>query len=159
MLACRAMSHRPRGRTLVRSSNGSKFADGAAVKVVKSVKVYHVPKIPELDLEGLQGTFVKDVNDFKGKQLSANLPLKVAFQIEKDGASVKFQAHLVGSRARPPRDHAWPCMHATLQAGCPPPAPGPTMRLPLRTPCRAKTKFRQRDCCALSSGCSGLWHR
>jgi WD repeat-containing protein 35 len=65
------------------------------VKVVKSVKVFHVPKHEELDLEGLQGTFVKDVTEFKGQTLSANLPIKVAFQIEKDGATVKFQAHLV----------------------------------------------------------------
>lgn len=114
------LSHRSLARDVrARSANGtSKLAEGAKVKVVKPVKIYHAPKLPELDLNGMEGTFVKDVTEFKGQTLSANLPIKVAFQMEKDGATVKFQAHLVGPMGvlGPCERHAWMCMQ--VDAAC-----------------------------------------
>lgn len=81
---------------VVASENGSAFADGAKVKVVKSVKVYHAPKQPQgLDLEGMEGTILKNVVNYKGKQLSANLPYQIVFQVERDGKPAKLICHLV----------------------------------------------------------------
>lgn len=58
------------------------FTEGQKVKVVKPITIFHVPKQPGgVQLEGMEGTYVKDVQQFKGKVLSANLPLKVEFQI------------------------------------------------------------------------------
>jgi hypothetical protein len=58
--------------------------------------VYHVPKLPNIDLQGVEGTVDKIVTVFKGKTLSANLPYKVAFVVKKeDGSQVKFFAHMV----------------------------------------------------------------
>jgi hypothetical protein len=37
---------------------------------------------------------LQDVTQFKGKVLSANLPYLVKFNVQVDGAPVKFQAHL-----------------------------------------------------------------
>lgn len=123
MLANRALStpcRRGQLRVLA-SGNGAppKFAEGAAVKVVKPVKIFHAPKHPDgIDLEGMQGKFVKDVTEFKGMTLSANLPIKVAFELEKDGAKVKFQVHLVGGRRGQGGAHGPPAsMHARMQ-GC-----------------------------------------
>jgi WD repeat-containing protein 35 len=77
------------------NSTGS-IADGATVKVVKPIKVYHVPKHTDgLILEGMEGTVMGDVSQYKGKVLSANLKYKVQFNTEKDGAPLKFIAHLV----------------------------------------------------------------
>ncbi len=73
-------------------SNGSAGAipDGAKVKVVKPIKVFHVPKHAELDLQGLEGTVQKNASQYKGKTLSANLPIVVKFE-----TPAKFLAHLV----------------------------------------------------------------
>jgi len=77
------------------SSNGS-VAQGATVKVVKDVKVFHVPKHTDgLSLQGMQGTVISNVAFYKEKHLSANLPWKVQFGLEKDGTTTKFFAHLV----------------------------------------------------------------
>ena len=40
------------------------------------------------------GTVVERVDTYKGKPLSANLPVKVQFQKEHDGKMVKFVVHL-----------------------------------------------------------------
>lgn len=83
---------------VVASENGTAFADGTKVKVIKSVKVYHAPKQPQgLDLEGMEGTIAKNVLNYKGKQLSANLPYQIVFQIERDGKPAKLICHLVSS--------------------------------------------------------------
>lgn len=68
---------------IVRASDGhssGKFAEGQKVKVTSSVTVFHAPKAPKegLQLQGREGTVVKDVSNFKGKVLSANFPLKVS---------------------------------------------------------------------------------
>jgi hypothetical protein len=110
--AARTLSSKPscsrpagasRARLLVAradAGNGSTnaFAEGAKVKVVKPIKVYHVPKAPAsgIDLEGMEGEVIKNATLFKGKVLSANLPYVVKFTTNVGGSDVKFQAHLVG---------------------------------------------------------------
>ncbi|XP_060217364.1 ferredoxin-thioredoxin reductase, variable chain-like [Lycium barbarum] len=70
---------------------------GSKVKVTVPLKVYHVPKVQELDLDGRIGTFKQYVAIHKGKQISANLPYKVEFVVdglEGRNGPVKFSAHL-----------------------------------------------------------------
>ena len=77
--------------------------------MAKSVVVYHIPKRAEgVDVQGWEGTVVKDVTEYKGKTLSANLPYKVQFSMEKEGSSkpLKVFIHLVrwvGGGAYTPR--------------------------------------------------------
>ncbi|TYH37019.1 hypothetical protein ES332_D12G012600v1 [Gossypium tomentosum] len=82
------------------SVSGSAEADeeakvGAKVKVKVPVKVYHVVRVPELDLIGMEGVIKQYVGIWKGKPISANLPYKVEFlkEIECRGP-VKFFVHL-----------------------------------------------------------------
>ncbi|KAL0464446.1 UNVERIFIED_CONTAM: Ferredoxin-thioredoxin reductase, variable chain [Sesamum latifolium] len=71
---------------------------GARVRVKEPVKVYHVPKVPELELTGKIGVLKQYVGVHKGKKISANLPYKVEFVADevlgRDGNPVKFTAHL-----------------------------------------------------------------
>ncbi|KAK0573877.1 hypothetical protein LWI29_014988 [Acer saccharum] len=68
---------------------------GSRIKVKVPLKVYHVPRVPEVDLTGMEGVLKQYVVNWKGKRISANLPYKVQFitQIEGRGP-VKFFAHL-----------------------------------------------------------------
>ncbi|KAK8636644.1 hypothetical protein V6N13_124386 [Hibiscus sabdariffa] len=82
------------------SVSGSAEADeeakvGAKVKVKVALKVYHVPRVPEVDLTGVEGVIKQYVGIWKGKPISANLPYKVEFVKEIEGRGpVKFFAHL-----------------------------------------------------------------
>ncbi|XWS39640.1 hypothetical protein CRYUN_Cryun18bG0072300 [Craigia yunnanensis] len=68
---------------------------GARVMVKVPLKVYHVPRVPELDLTGMEGVIKQYVGLWKGKRISANLPYKVEFIEEIEGRRpVKFFAHL-----------------------------------------------------------------
>ncbi|OWM72629.1 ferredoxin-thioredoxin reductase, variable chain-like [Punica granatum] len=68
---------------------------GARVRVTAPVKVYHVPRVPEVDLTGMEGVLKQNVAIWKGKRVSANLPLKVEFVKDIEGRGpVKFFAHL-----------------------------------------------------------------
>ncbi|XP_062108024.1 ferredoxin-thioredoxin reductase, variable chain-like [Humulus lupulus] len=68
---------------------------GARVRVKVPLKVYHVPKVPEIDLMGMEGEIKQYVAIWKGKQISANLPYKVQFVTEVEGrGAVKLLAHL-----------------------------------------------------------------
>lgn len=71
---------------------------GARVRVKAPLKVYHVPKVPELNLDGLEGTVKQYVGIWKGKRISANLPFKVEFVlpdgVEGRPGPFKFFAHL-----------------------------------------------------------------
>ncbi|GER37894.1 ferredoxin/thioredoxin reductase subunit A(variable subunit) 2 [Striga asiatica] len=71
---------------------------GSQVRVKVPLKVYHVPKAPELDLMGRTGVLRQYVGVYKGKKISANLPYKVEFVLDdvlgRDGKPVKFTAHL-----------------------------------------------------------------
>lgn len=68
---------------------------GARVRVTVPLKVYHVVRVPEVELMGMEG-FIKDyVVLWKGKRISANLPYKVQFVKEIEGRGpVKFFTHL-----------------------------------------------------------------
>ncbi|KAL2345299.1 hypothetical protein Fmac_006584 [Flemingia macrophylla] len=69
--------------------------DWSAVKVKVPLKVYHVPKIVEVDLTGMEGEIKQYVGLWKGKRISANLPYKVQFVTEMKGhGHVKLFAHL-----------------------------------------------------------------
>ncbi|GAA0153813.1 reductase [Lithospermum erythrorhizon] len=70
---------------------------GAKIRVKVPLKVYHIPKVPEFDLDGKIGTMKQFVGFHKGKTISANLPFKVEFKedgIEGRDGPVKFFAHL-----------------------------------------------------------------
>lgn len=71
---------------------------GSKVRVKVPLKVYHVPKVPEVDLTGKVGELKQYVGVHKGKRISANLPYKVEFVAEdvvgRNGKPVKFLAHL-----------------------------------------------------------------
>ncbi|KAE8668287.1 Ferredoxin-thioredoxin reductase, variable chain [Hibiscus syriacus] len=68
---------------------------GAKVRVKVPLKVYHVNRVPELDLNGMEGVIKQFVVVWKGKRISANLPYKVEFVSEIEGRGpVKFVAHL-----------------------------------------------------------------
>ncbi|KAK3011566.1 hypothetical protein RJ639_012105 [Escallonia herrerae] len=68
---------------------------GARVRVKGPLKVYHIPKVPELELTGIEGVLKQYVGEWKGKRISANLPYKIAFVADIGGREgVKFVAHL-----------------------------------------------------------------
>ncbi|XP_057960330.1 ferredoxin-thioredoxin reductase subunit A2, chloroplastic-like [Malania oleifera] len=68
---------------------------GARVRVKVPLKVFHVPRVPEVDLAGMEGKVKQYVGLWKGKRISANLPFKVEFVTEIEGRGpVKFFAHL-----------------------------------------------------------------
>ncbi|XP_020585123.1 ferredoxin-thioredoxin reductase, variable chain, chloroplastic-like [Phalaenopsis equestris] len=69
---------------------------GAKIRVTAPIKVYHVMKVPELDLCGMEGVIKQYVGVWKGKRLSANFPFKVEFFVSLEGQEkpVKFVVHL-----------------------------------------------------------------
>ncbi|XP_010276155.1 PREDICTED: ferredoxin-thioredoxin reductase, variable chain-like [Nelumbo nucifera] len=68
---------------------------GARVRVKVPLKVYHIPKVPEFDLTGMEGELKQYVGLWKGNRISANLPFKVEFVTKIEGrGTVKFFAHL-----------------------------------------------------------------
>jgi hypothetical protein len=62
---------------------------GDQIRVKNSVVIYHHPeqRNQPYDLKGLEGEIVALANEWKGKAISANLPLQVKF-------SGKLRAHL-----------------------------------------------------------------
>ncbi|XP_020146909.1 ferredoxin-thioredoxin reductase, variable chain [Aegilops tauschii subsp. strangulata] len=69
---------------------------GKRVRVTAPVRVYHVPKAPDLDLRGREGVVKQYVGVWKGKRITANRPFRVEFQLKLDGQDkpVRFFAHL-----------------------------------------------------------------
>lgn len=68
---------------------------GCRVRVKVPLKVFHVPRVPEVDLTGMEGTLKQYVGLWKGKRISANFPYKVEFLTQIEGRGpVKFFAHL-----------------------------------------------------------------
>ncbi|XP_013628228.1 PREDICTED: lipoyl synthase, chloroplastic isoform X2 [Brassica oleracea var. oleracea] len=68
---------------------------GARIRVTAPLKVYHVVRVPEVELMGMEGSIKDYVVLWKGKRISANLPFKVQFGKEIEGRGpVKFFAHL-----------------------------------------------------------------
>ncbi|KAL5709847.1 hypothetical protein ACHQM5_020484 [Ranunculus cassubicifolius] len=60
---------------------------GARVRVkAPQLKVYHIPKVPEMDIAGMEGEIKQHVAVWKGKpRISANSPFKVEFFTEIEG--------------------------------------------------------------------------
>ena len=78
---------------------------GARIRVSQEVKVFHAPKHKSgLSLEGMEGTVTAVVKEHKGKELSANLPIRVQFALPAaDGRKeTKLIAHLVRLTPRHP---------------------------------------------------------
>ena len=70
---------------------------GAKVRVKVPLKVYHIPKVPEVELNGKEGKIKENVAVWKGKSISANFPYKIEFLEKLEGRGdkpVKFFAHL-----------------------------------------------------------------
>ena len=100
--------------------------EGARVRVVSPVRVFHVGKFKAgLELEGMEGTVISDVREFKGMQLSATHPWKVQFEAKDgDGKAVKVLAHLVSTRCYCCCCY-WGCTHGAQQCH---PLPGIRVR-------------------------------
>lgn len=62
---------------------------GDRVRVIESILVYHHPEHrgQAFDIKGSEGEIIAFANEWKGKAISANLPIYVQF-------SKKFKAHL-----------------------------------------------------------------
>jgi hypothetical protein len=132
------------------------FKDGQAVKVIAPVTLFSVPKHPDgISIQGMTGEVFKDVSQFKGKVLSANLPYVVKFKTTLNGADVKFQAHLVSFPQEGPDTQHVLLLRGTGGNG------GKTLSLmQLCLTCmhdsnRAKKRLRQRDagmlgCCRMT---------
>ncbi|PUZ76740.1 hypothetical protein GQ55_1G314900 [Panicum hallii var. hallii] len=69
---------------------------GRRVRVTAPLRVHHIVKAPDLDIQGMEGVVKQYVCVWKGKRITANLPFKVEFQIAVEGQSkpVRFFAHL-----------------------------------------------------------------
>jgi hypothetical protein len=82
----------------VEGDESSQTKIGARVRVKVPLKVYHVPKVPEIDLTGREGQIKQNVSFWKdNKRISANLPYKVEFiaqDIQGPRGPLKFVAHL-----------------------------------------------------------------
>jgi hypothetical protein len=106
--AARVSRNRVVSVRVVASDNGSSIEPGTKVKVTKTVKVYHAPgQATGLDLEGMVGVVKKNVLEFKGKQLSANLPYQVQFEVDRNGKPGKLLCHLVSDHSQ----ERCACMH------------------------------------------------
>ncbi|KAG2660121.1 ferredoxin-thioredoxin reductase, variable chain-like [Panicum virgatum] len=69
---------------------------GRRVRVTAPLRVHHIVKAPDLDIQGMEGVVKQYVGVWKGKRITANLPFKVEFQIAVEGQPkpVRFFAHL-----------------------------------------------------------------
>lgn len=82
-----------------RSSEGEETASkkkaeaGTRIRVLGPLKVFHVPKHPELDIGGFEGQVKEVVTTFKGKPVSATFPFKVQL-VTPGEEGRKFFAHL-----------------------------------------------------------------
>lgn len=69
---------------------------GKRVRVTAPLRVYHVMKAPDLDIQGMEGVIKQYVGVWKGRRITANLPFKVEFQLPLEGQPkpVRFFVHL-----------------------------------------------------------------
>lgn len=83
----------PRSRVSCRAT--AKLAPGTAVKVTKSVQVYHVPKSKgeATDLAGMTGVIDSRADEHEGNPTSATLAVRVKLEVP-DGSGKTFIAHL-----------------------------------------------------------------
>lgn len=63
---------------------------GDRVRIIESVKVYHIPahKGQPTDIQGYEGTIDKIVTEWQGRPVSANFPVLVKFD------QPRFRAHM-----------------------------------------------------------------
>ena len=87
---------RPRGLTFEEGELAPDIDAGTRVRVTAELTVFHVPKHPQLQLQGLEGEVVENVVNYKGAKISANLPYRVQFIRPQEGKKdLKFFSHLV----------------------------------------------------------------
>ena len=99
--ACR-LSGRLRSLSFEEGELAEDIDAGTRVRVTADLTVFHVPKQPQLQLQGLEGEVVDNVVNYKGTKISANLPYKVQFIRPQEGSKdLKFFSHLVRPRALP----------------------------------------------------------
>ncbi|CAN6273618.1 unnamed protein product [Urochloa humidicola] len=69
---------------------------GKRVRVTAPLRVHHIVKAPDLDIQGMEGVVKQYVGVWKGKRITANLPFKIEFQIDVEGQPkpVRFFVHL-----------------------------------------------------------------
>ncbi|TVU03003.1 hypothetical protein EJB05_20610, partial [Eragrostis curvula] len=69
---------------------------GRRVRVTAPLRVYHVLKAPNLDVQGMEGVVNQYVGVWKGKRITANTPYKVEFHLPVEGQPkpVRFFVHL-----------------------------------------------------------------
>nr|ACG45064.1 ferredoxin-thioredoxin reductase, variable chain [Zea mays] len=69
---------------------------GRRVRVTAPIRVHHVIKAPDLDVQGMEGVVKQYVGVWKGKRVTANLPFKVEVQLAVEGQPkpVRFFVHL-----------------------------------------------------------------
>ncbi|KAK9682326.1 hypothetical protein RND81_10G065300 [Saponaria officinalis] len=69
---------------------------GSRVRVKAPMKMYHVPRVPEiLVTPEMEGVIKHYVGFWKGKRITATYPFKVEFSVDLEGrGTVKFLAHL-----------------------------------------------------------------
>ncbi|KAK4840117.1 hypothetical protein QYF36_000233 [Acer negundo] len=57
---------------------------GSRIKVKVPLKVYHVPRVQEVDLTAMEGVLKQYVVNWKGKRISANLPYKWVLLVQRE---------------------------------------------------------------------------
>ncbi|KAL6911739.1 hypothetical protein ACP4OV_000544 [Aristida adscensionis] len=69
---------------------------GRRVRVTAPLRVHHIVKAPDLDIQGMEGVVKQYVGVWKGKRITANLPFKIECQIAVEGQPkpVRFFVHL-----------------------------------------------------------------
>ncbi|CAL4886493.1 unnamed protein product [Urochloa decumbens] len=69
---------------------------GKRVRVTAPLRVHHIVKAPDLDIQGMEGVVKQYVGVWKGKRITANLPFKIEFQLDVEGQPkpVRFFVHL-----------------------------------------------------------------
>ena len=65
---------------------------GAAVKVKPAIKIWHVPKLKGLELQGRTGKVVLLDDNHKGVAISATLPVVVQFEVTPEARSARVVA-------------------------------------------------------------------
>ncbi|KAM0920256.1 hypothetical protein ACQ4PT_007630 [Festuca glaucescens] len=96
--ACRSPSPAtsPRPPTWPRRRPSTRPRSAGACAFTAPLRVYHVVKVPDLDIQGLEGVIKQYVGVWKGKRITANFPFKVEFQVavETQPKPVKLFVHL-----------------------------------------------------------------
>ncbi|MEW5304182.1 MAG: hypothetical protein WDW36_006812 [Sanguina aurantia] len=76
--------------------SGTSIAEGTRVRIIKNITIFHAPKAAaSLQIEGMEGVMVKNVQLYKEQTVSATLPYKVELMpIGLEGKPVKVLVHM-----------------------------------------------------------------